>query len=53
VLGWYRDGLDVDAQMPRLSTYLGHADPAGTYWPSRSIQRKNNASRYLNSSEPS
>jgi integrase/recombinase XerD len=32
VLGWYRDGLDVDAQMPRLSTYLGHADPAGTYW---------------------
>ena len=32
VLGWYRDGLDVDAQMPRLSTYLGHADPSGTYW---------------------
>jgi integrase/recombinase XerD len=32
VLGWYRDGVDVDAQMPRLSTYLGHADPSGTYW---------------------
>jgi integrase/recombinase XerD len=32
VLGWYRAGLDVAARMPLLSTYLGHADPARTYW---------------------
>jgi len=24
VLGWYRDGADIAALMPRLSTYLGH-----------------------------
>jgi integrase/recombinase XerD len=32
VLGWYRDGADVAAMMPRLSTYLGHKDPKHTYW---------------------
>lgn len=32
VLGWYRDGDDVHALLPRLSTYLGHVDPAATYW---------------------
>lgn len=32
LLGWYRDGADVAAQMPVLSTYLGHTDPANTYW---------------------
>jgi integrase len=32
VLNWYRDGLDVAAMMPRLSTYLGHVDPKDTYW---------------------
>ncbi len=32
VLGWYRSGVDVEAVMPRLSTYLGHVDPASTYW---------------------
>jgi len=32
LLGWYRDGADVAAKMPLLSTYLGHADPANTYW---------------------
>jgi integrase/recombinase XerD len=30
--GWYRDGGDVAARLPLLSTWLGHADPAGTYW---------------------
>jgi|1186.fasta_scaffold30743_2 integrase/recombinase XerD len=29
---WYRDGADVAARMPRLTTYLGHADPKSTYW---------------------
>jgi integrase len=32
VLDWYRDGVDVTAMMPRLSTYLGHIDPKDTYW---------------------
>lgn len=29
---WYRDGLDVHAHLPQLSTFLGHADPKWTYW---------------------
>jgi integrase/recombinase XerD len=32
LLGWYRDGADVEARMPLLSTYLGHVHPASTYW---------------------
>jgi integrase/recombinase XerD len=32
LLGWYRDGADVAALLPRLSTYLGHVEPASTYW---------------------
>jgi integrase len=30
--GWYRDGGDVAARLPLLSTWLGHASPADTYW---------------------
>lgn len=29
---WYRAGLDVRRELPKLSTYLGHADVATTYW---------------------
>jgi integrase len=32
LLGWYRDGVDVQARLPLLSTYLGHTDPSNTYW---------------------
>jgi integrase len=32
LIGWYREGLDVDARMPLLSKVLGHANPASTYW---------------------
>ena len=32
LLCWYRDGVDVPASLPLLSTYLGHLDPAATYW---------------------
>jgi integrase len=32
LLDWYRDGVDVMAWLPRLSTYLGHTDPKHTYW---------------------
>ncbi|SRR5258708_5293374 len=29
---WYASGKNVDARLPLLSTYLGHNDPAATYW---------------------
>jgi integrase/recombinase XerD len=32
MLDWYRAGVDVQTQLPLLSTYLGHADPVSTYW---------------------
>jgi integrase len=32
LISWYQTGEDVDAQMPQLSTFLGHVDPASTYW---------------------
>jgi integrase/recombinase XerD len=32
LLDWYRAGFDVEAQMPLLSTYLGHFKPRHTYW---------------------
>ena len=30
--GWYRDGADVPARLPWLSTVMGHSGPASTYW---------------------
>lgn len=32
LMAWYRAGLDVQARLPLLSTYLGHVDPISTYW---------------------
>jgi integrase len=32
LIGWYRDGVDVEASLPKLSTYMGHVMPANTYW---------------------
>jgi len=32
LLNWYRAGVDVDRQMPVLTTYLGHGHVADTYW---------------------
>ncbi|MDQ6805666.1 MAG: tyrosine-type recombinase/integrase [Actinomycetota bacterium] len=32
LLGWYRDQEDVEAKLPLLATFLGHVDPASTYW---------------------
>ena len=32
LIGWYRDGDDVQARLPLLSSWLGHADPKWTYW---------------------
>jgi integrase/recombinase XerD len=32
LIDWYRTGENIDRRMPLLSTYLGHVDPASTYW---------------------
>jgi len=32
ILGWYRQGLDVERHLPRLATYLGHGHVHDTYW---------------------
>ncbi|WP_380282563.1 tyrosine-type recombinase/integrase [Kitasatospora purpeofusca] len=32
LLAWYRNGADVQARIPSLSTYLGHREPSSTYW---------------------
>ena len=29
---WYREGRDVERELPKLATYLGHAHVADTYW---------------------
>lgn len=32
LITWYQAGVDVDAHLPLLSTWLGHVYPADTYW---------------------
>ena len=32
LLGWYRAGIDVEREMPKLTTYLGHVHVNETYW---------------------
>jgi integrase/recombinase XerD len=32
LINWYRTGKDPEQEMVKLSTYLGHAKPANTYW---------------------
>ena len=32
LLNWYRADKDAAREMIRLTTYLGHSDPANTYW---------------------
>ncbi len=32
LVGWYRAGLDVERELPKLATYLGHAHVNDTYW---------------------
>ena len=32
LVAWYRSGIDVEARMLALSTYLGHVNPVDTYW---------------------
>jgi integrase len=32
LIAWYRAGDDVQAHLPALSAYMGHAEPKDTYW---------------------
>ena len=32
LIRWYRSGADVDHEIPKLATYLGHKGPAQVYW---------------------
>jgi len=32
LLDWYRSGLDVEREIPKLATYLGHVHVNETYW---------------------
>jgi integrase/recombinase XerD len=32
LIAWYKAGVDVDARLPLLSTFLGHSNPSHTYW---------------------
>jgi hypothetical protein len=31
-MNWYRTGKNPAQEMIKLTSYLGHADPADTYW---------------------
>jgi hypothetical protein len=39
LLDWYREGADVERQLPTLSTYLGHTCVRDTYAALRSALR--------------
>jgi integrase len=32
IRAWYQQGIDVRAHLPELAVYLGHLEPAHTYW---------------------
>jgi hypothetical protein len=32
LIDWQRGGAGIPALLPVLSTYLGHVEPANTYW---------------------
>jgi integrase/recombinase XerD len=32
LIHWYRAGLDVERELPKLATYLGHVHVCDTYW---------------------
>ena len=32
ILNWYRRGMDVQAHLPELTTFMGHGHVADTYW---------------------
>jgi integrase len=55
LIDWYRAGVDVNTRLPLLSTWMGHAAPASTYWYLQAVpellalaaQRQQHATRRL------
>lgn len=50
---WYRAGLDVSRELPRLATYLGHVDVGLTYWYIEAVpELLQLASQYVSGKQP-
>jgi site-specific recombinase XerD len=50
---WYRAGLDVTRELPKLSTYLGHVDVRLTYWYIEAVpELLQLAAKYLDKDRP-
>lgn len=50
---WYRAGLDVSRQLPKLATYLGHVDVGVTYWYIQAVpELLQLAAKYLDGDRP-
>ena len=50
---WYRAGLDVSRELPKLATYLGHVDVGLTYWYIEAVpELLQLASQYLSGKRP-
>lgn len=50
---WYRAGLDVSRELPKLATYLGHVDVGLTYWYIEAVpELLQLASQYLSGKPP-
>src|SRR5206468_2816834 len=49
LITWYRAGVDVERELPKLPTYLGHVHTADTFWFLEHLeQRRGNRSRTRN-----
>lgn len=50
---WYRAGLDVSRELPKLATYLGHVDVGVTYWYIEAVpELLQLAAKYLDGDRP-
>jgi integrase len=50
---WYRAGLDVSRELPKLATYLGHVDVGLTYWYIEAVpELLQLASQYISVKQP-
>lgn len=50
---WYRAGLDVSRELPKLATYLGHVDVGLTYWYIEAVpELLQLAAKYLGTDRP-
>lgn len=50
---WYRAGLDVSRELPKLATYLGHVDVGLTYWYIEAVpELLQLASQYVSGGQP-